>query len=1537
MEEQTHLKSGNKSETENSAYNNNIPAPNNEQQNSNENYISNSVSNSTIAAVNALNNAAVIQESSAAQMHYQKPHLVDSSKDEKSNAGIYEKNNTENVITTTTKYLPNEVQSKVNQSTDGSKREEVENQHYRYVNDSLNASGENKSTASKLENVSHGREGVLNTSALTAANTVAAASVEKFKQHMKSFSESSKDPSLVVEDKSANETFSAKANFDSEQQNFRNRPEQLNNVHDFTPLQIVPKPTANSYLPDVHQAPILERNVSNVADSNLVSDAPEQENTNGEMQVDSNMDANENGMYRPLNVKDALSYLEEVKLQFYNRPAVYNSFLDIMKEFKAQTIDTPGVIERVSTLFTEYPLLIQGFNTFLPQGYKIEYSNVPGDPFPVKVVTPYSGGAVELNAGVIHAQQQEAQQLQLQQAEQQQNISDTQNIPETVETENENLQEQNYSQVSQNQQFQQQQQQQQQEEEQQQQQPIQEQQGDVEFSHAISYVNKIKTRFNSEPNVYKQFLEILQTYQTDQKPIQEVYDQVTVLFQGAPDLLDDFKKFLPDTNQEAQYNQQQVEQQKYLQSAPEVVQQYDNQINPEFNGTNQMPPLGSFSPPKQPQALDNNILDEQIQHNMIAQNGGHLVTASGNNEIPISNTRGEPLPDELLRQREQQLLLEQQQQQQQQQLLLEQQQQFENNMSMQQQTQQQGILERPEIDLDPSLVPVIPEPLEPVESELEINDEVHFFEKVKKLLGSKQTYQEFVKLLHLYTQDLISKNDLIIKAAQFIETETELFDWFKMFVGYEELPKEIENIVYEKHKVDLDLCEACGPSYKKLPKSDTFMPCSGRDEMCWEVLNDEWVGHPVWASEESGFIAHRKNQYEETLFKTEEERHEYDFYIEANLRTIQTLEVINNKINSMTQEEKAAFRLPEGLGATSMTIYKKVIRKIYEKERGFEIIEAIHEHPAQTVPVVLNRLKQKDEEWRRNQREWNKIWREVEQKVYYKSLDHMGLTFKQTDKKLLLTKQLLADICTIKDDPLSKENVSNTGPSKRWNPLIRKSSYELKYQFSDKNIIFDILYLCSVYIINVSTYSQSDKEKIQRFLYWFVSKFFNIPLEDIIAFTVNDERVKSFTNNNVDTEIEAESGDKRSRTLLDEYLDTFEDLELFSDVFKTRFNKKTNGKDDSTSNEDAESSKTTDTEIYESFKDSVLKSWIGDDAGNLDCNSKDITDEMIDSKNRNRYISYGNIQIYLLIRFFSIMYDRLLEVKKIDSEITEDIKNRKYDDYIDPMFLSSKQLEDRGLSFKGDSAYSKLIDFSSEFIQGKIDNQWFEESIRQAYKNKAFKLATIDKVIQHLVKQSQNCTTDKKSQSLMKLFEYDRGNSCLKISEQVIYKIQVRKVLDGNDLMFSFDFNNDTNQLSMKYIKIDDIPIKEADSDDSEQRWKSYVASYKLSYSTEGGAAAVSSDIVFDKNEERELSDDIQPSLDGVIEKSKLALDISKDDYKATLGKDSASVFIQTQPQTNENKDQEVISEKNESTNVSNWLEQKKFVSRKEDASLSIE
>ena len=53
----------------------------------------------------------------------------------------------------------------------------------------------------------------------------------------------------------------------------------------------------------------------------------------------------------------------------------------------SRSIDTPGVIERVSNLFHGHPALIQGFNTFLPAGYRIETGD-NADPNTITVTTP---------------------------------------------------------------------------------------------------------------------------------------------------------------------------------------------------------------------------------------------------------------------------------------------------------------------------------------------------------------------------------------------------------------------------------------------------------------------------------------------------------------------------------------------------------------------------------------------------------------------------------------------------------------------------------------------------------------------------------------------------------------------------------------------------------------------------------------------------------------------------------------------------------------------------------------------------------------------------------------------------------------------------------------------------------------------------------------------------------------------------------------------------------------------------------------------
>lgn len=107
--------------------------------------------------------------------------------------------------------------------------------------------------------------------------------------------------------------------------------------------------------------------------------------------------------------------------------------------------------------------------------------------------------------------------------------------------------------------------------------------------------------------------------------------------------------------------------------------------------------------------------------------------------------------------------------------------------------------------------------------------------------------------------------------------------------------------------------------------------------------------------------------FEEALNRVEEERYGYDINIETNLNTISLLEPIAKKIAAMNKEEKNNFKLSPGLGGPSKAIYQRLLKFIYGKERGLMVIDKLHSHPSSVVPVVLRRLKQMDEDWKRSQ------------------------------------------------------------------------------------------------------------------------------------------------------------------------------------------------------------------------------------------------------------------------------------------------------------------------------------------------------------------------------------------------------------------------------------------------------------------------------------------------------------------------------------------------------------------------------------------
>lgn len=422
------------------------------------------------------------------------------------------------------------------------------------------------------------------------------------------------------------------------------------------------------------------------------------------------------------------------------------------------------------------------------------------------------------------------------------------------------------------------------------------------------------------------------------------------------------------------------------------------------------------------------------------------------------------------------------------------------------------------------------------------NDETQFFDRVKRALDNREIYNEFLKLVNLFAQDYIDTARLVKESRHFLG-ETELYKQFREILGWDE-KKEREHYLAEQQTLSswtkpaikglpqrpgrIDLSEKYG-SYRKVSATvshvhlffifvflkllqEANVPCSGRDEMCRSVLNDEWVSHPTWTSEEWGFVSGRKNIYEDALHRTEEERHEYDFHIEAIVRTIAMLEPINNKIAQMNPEDRGTFKLKANLGGSWKAIHQRVVKKIYGREAGLDVIQAMQDVPASAIPVVLQRLKQKEEEWKRGQRAWNKLWREVDARNYAKSLDHQAISWKLADKKALTVKALVNQVETAREEQMAKR-------AALVDPLFSRTRprYQLEFTLQDEAVLQDAVKLTFSFLDRTQgQLNITERRRIESFLRTYVPLFFGFnPVEFNSAFVVHD-LVESDSTSDVD-------------------------------------------------------------------------------------------------------------------------------------------------------------------------------------------------------------------------------------------------------------------------------------------------------------------------------------------------------------------------------------------------------------------------------------
>ncbi|XP_036158475.1 paired amphipathic helix protein Sin3b isoform X3 [Myotis myotis] len=408
-------------------------------------------------------------------------------------------------------------------------------------------------------------------------------------------------------------------------------------------------------------------------------------------------------------------------------------------------------------------------------------------------------------------------------------------------------------------------------------------------------------------------------------------------------------------------------------------------------------------------------------------------------------------------------------------------------------------------------------PQVPLESDsVEFNNAISYVNKIKtRFLDHPEIYRSFLEILHTYQKEQLSTKGRPFRGMSEEEVFTEVANLFR---GQEDLlsefgqflpeakrslftgngPCEMNSVQKSEHEKSLEhskkrsrpslLRPVSAPAKKKMKlrgTKDLSIAAVGKHGTLQEfsffdkVLNDTWVSFPSW-SEDSTFVSSKKTPYEEQLHRCEDERFELDVVLETNLATIRVLESVQKKLSRMAPEDQDKFRLDDCLGGTSEVIQRRAIHRIYG-DKAPEIIESLKKNPVTAVPVVLKRLKAKEEEWREAQQGFNKIWREQYEKAYLKSLDHQAVNFKQNDTKALRSKSLLNEIESVYDEHQEQHSEGRSAPS---------SEPHLIFVYEDKQILEDAAALISYYVKRQPAIQKEDQGTIHQLVHQFVPSLF---------------------------------------------------------------------------------------------------------------------------------------------------------------------------------------------------------------------------------------------------------------------------------------------------------------------------------------------------------------------------------------------------------------------------------------------------------------
>lgn len=763
-------------------------------------------------------------------------------------------------------------------------------------------------------------------------------------------------------------------------------------------------------------------------------------------------------------------------------------------------------------------------------------------------------------------------------------------------------------------------------------------------------------------------------------------------------------------------------------------------------------------------------------------------------------------------------------------------------------------------------------------------------------MKSTEVYENFLRCLVLYNHEIVSRTELVGLANTFIGRFPDLMKWFKEFLGFRDGPasnnqplsfegpdnlstQPAQNRQRERDRmsseagieIDYSSCKRHGASYRGLPKSFIQPKCTGRTALCREVLNDTLVSFPSW-SEDSTFVSSRKTQYEEYIYRCEDERFELDIVIESNLLTIRVLEAVKRKIDKMSFDERNRFRLDDTLGGTSCVIHQRAIRRIYG-DKAAEIIEGLKKNPVIAVPLVLRRLKAKDEEWREAQKQFNKIWREQNEKYYLKSLDHQGISFKQNDIKYLRSKSLIKEIEDLhrenQDDDLnassagggdmvSTTEISNTAGM----PLIT-------LVYKDRDVLDEACNLIIHHVKRQPSIHKDEKQKIKQLMRQFIPDLFFAPRGELSDDEIdenddqmdddanserrydsnNDNNRRSYDNrnhgrNDVPSSPKASSRYNRDSPKLSCDESPLKDPELgepirpdqrkyLSDIESPQKEETMqSNRDDHTRmeplsviTENSNNHKDEDPAMQVDTHDSQPQS-----QQQLQKDSSFIKSPQQSLQNKDPedsyHLFYTDDKWYCFFRLHHILCQRLGSIyERSKILIAEEEKERKDRRESTAIALRLKPRND----IEVEDYFPVFVDMIKQLLDGNLESNQYEDMLRDMFGIYAYVAFTMDKVVQNIVRQLQHMVSDELGQQCTELYLGESrncatGGPCAtaqsRATNEANYLKKAEQVLEEENCYKVTIYKNESK---LTIGLLDTESPDDSDNDDPEEKWSNFM------------------------------------------------------------------------------------------------------------------